>query len=64
MPNTAHQCTRGGALTNKLKNLLEVLSKVLLAVVSGWDPFVAQSRADVVERQVCGHVDHVADVEA
>lgn len=53
-----------GGLTNELKNLLKVLSKVLLAVIGGWQPFVAQSRVDVVEGQVCGHVDHVADVEA
>ncbi len=51
-------------LTNELKNLLKVLSEVLLAVVSGWQPFVAQSRVDVVEGQVCGHVDHIADIEA
>ena len=51
-------------LTDELKNLLKVLSKVLLAVISGWQPFVAQTRADVVEGQVGGHVDHIADVEA
>lgn len=59
-----HKRIRGGTLTNELKNLLKVLSKVLLAVISGWQPFVAQSRVDVVEGQVCGHVDHIADVEA
>lgn len=58
------QYIRGGTLTNELKNLLKVLSKVLLAVVGGWQPFVAQARVDVVEGQVCGHVDHVADVKA
>ena len=51
-------------LTNEFENLLKVLSKVLLAVIGGRKPLVAQSRLDVVERQVCGHVDHVADVEA
>lgn len=55
---------RGGTLTNEFKNLLKVLSKVLLAVVGGWQPFVPQSRVDMVEGKVCGHVDHVADVEA
>lgn len=51
-------------LTNELKNLLKVLPEVLLAVIGGRQPFVAQSRVDVVEGQVCRHVDHVADVEA
>lgn len=51
-------------LTNELKHLLKVLPEVLLAVVGGRQPFVAQSRVDVVEGQVCRHVDHVADVEA
>lgn len=51
-------------LTNELKNLLKILSEVLLAVVCGWKPFVVQSDFDVVQRQVCGHVDHVANVEA
>lgn len=55
---------RGGTLTDELKNLLKVLSKVLLAVVGGWQPLVAQSRVDVVEGEVCGHIDHIADVEA
>lgn len=51
-------------LTNEFKNLLKVLSKVLLAVICRWQPFVAQPRVDVVEGQVCGHVDHIANVEA
>lgn len=51
-------------LTNELKNLLKVLSEVLLAVVCGWEPFVMQSSFDVVQGQVCGHVDHVANVDA
>lgn len=58
------QYIRGGILTNELKNLFKVLSKVLLAVVGGWQPFVAQSRVDMVEGKVCGYVDHVANVEA
>jgi len=51
-------------LTNELKNLLKVLSEVLRAVIGGRQPFVTQSRVDVVEGQVCGHVDHEANVEA
>lgn len=51
-------------LANEFENLLKVLSKVLLAVIGGRQPLVAQSRLDMVERQVGGHVDHVADVEA
>lgn len=54
---------KDGSLTNKLKNLLKVLSKVLLAVIGGWQPFVAQSRVDMVEGQVCGHVDYITDIE-
>lgn len=50
-------------LTNKLKHFLEILPKVLLAVVRCRQPFVAQPGVDVVEGQMCGDVDHVADVE-
>lgn len=51
-------------LTNELKHLFKVLTQVLLAVVGSREPFVVyQAGAEVVEGQVCGDVDHVADVE-
>lgn len=50
-------------LTNKLKHFLKILPKVLLAVVRSRQPFVSQPGLDVVQGQVCGDVDHVADVE-
>lgn len=50
-------------LTDELKHLLKILPEVLLAVVGSWQPFVSQPGADVVEGQVRGDVDHVADVE-
>lgn len=50
-------------LTNKLKHFLKILPKVLLAVVRRRQPFVSQPGLDVVQGQVGGDVDHVADVE-
>lgn len=50
-------------LTNELKHFLKILPKVLLAVVRRRQPLVSQPGVDVVEGQVRGDIDHVADVE-
>ena len=52
-------------LTNELKHLFKVLTQVLLAVVGSRQSFVVyQAGAEVIEGQVCGDVDHIADVES
>lgn len=51
--------------TDEFKRLLEVLPQVLLVAVSGGEALVdEEARVVVVERQVGGHVEDVAHVEA
>lgn len=52
-------------LTDELEGLLEVLPQVLLVAVGGGQPLVdEEAGVVVVERQVRGHVEDVADVVA
>lgn len=51
--------------TDKLKSLLKVLAQVLLVAVGGGEALVdKQPGVVVVQREVGGHVQDVADVEA
>lgn len=51
--------------TDEFERLLEVLPQVLLVAVSGGEALVdEEARVVVVERQVSGHVEDVAHVEA
>lgn len=55
---------RPGAVTNELESLFKVLSQVLLVAVGGRQPLVVEETfLVVVEGQVGGDVDDVADVE-
>lgn len=59
----AHTCLL--CFLDKLKRLLEVLPQVLLVAVGGGQALVVeQPSVIVVERQVGGHVENVADVGA
>lgn len=51
--------------TNKFKGLLKILAQVLLVAVCDGEALVdEEARVVVVERQVGGHVQDVADVKA
>lgn len=51
--------------TDEFERLLEVLPQVLLVAVGGGEALVDEdARVVVVERQVGGHVEYVAHVEA
>lgn len=51
--------------TDEFKRLFEVLSQVLLVAVCGGEALVdKEARVVVVERQVGGHIEDVADVVA
>lgn len=57
--------SRGGFPTDELKGLLKVLAQVLLVAVGGRQTLVdKEPRVEVEERQVGGHVEDVADVQA
>lgn len=54
----------GKIVTNELESLFEVLPEVLLVAVGGWQPLVVeQAFLVVVEGQVRGDIDDVADVQ-
>lgn len=51
-------------VTNEFESLFEILSEVLLVAIRGRETFVAeQTFLIMVEREVSGDVDYVADVQ-